>query len=161
MNKELLILGNGMSRLNYSEFIDDYKEDIWCCNFAFKENIKYNLVGSVHDFCIKDAVKFKEENNLNFEILYHSKMINYENKYNIFKKYQGYSTGSELIVEAILRGYSHILLLGFDSLSNNNSDIYTKNLVIKNFIAQVEIITKKYLYTKQKLKDNMFLLWKK
>ena len=140
---KLLILGNGTSRLNYKEFIKNWEYEIWCCNYAFTEYFnfpKLNLIGTVHFKCYKDAIKFKEEKNLNYiEIVY----------LNTSKNYLGYSTGNELINEAIIRGYNEIYLLGYDSINNSNKDIYTIPYpYIGNFKNQLKILLNKYNYLK-------------
>ncbi len=151
---KLLILGNGTSRLNYKEFIKNWKYNIWVCNYAFIEYSNFprlDLIGTVHSYCYKDAIKFKEEQNLNnIEIIY----------LNNSKNYLGYSTGNELINEAIIRGYDEIYLLGYDSINNLNEDIYTIPYpYIGNFKNQFKILLNKYNCLKlEKIEKDIFII---
>jgi hypothetical protein len=158
--KELIILGNGTSRLNHLDFITKSNIQIWGCNLAFRENINFNLIGSVHNWVVEEAIKYRKEHNLNFEILYPNIIPEIKKEYNLFQNYLGYSTGNELMNEAILRGYDTLYLLGFDSLNNSKEDIYTKNLVIVNFIHQIDVLKKKYNLKQTKYQDNIFILKK-
>ena len=124
----LLILGNGTSRLNYSDYIKNFKGEIWGCNLCFKEDIKFSLIASVHDFVLDEAIKYG----------YKGEFLTPKT----FKRYKGYSTGMELINEAVLRGYKEIYLLGYDSINNGESCIYTGKVVIHNFKNQYEKLKK-------------------
>lgn len=155
MKNNVLIFGNGASRTENDvlKFINSFDGDIWGCNKFYTEIFKLpriNLIASVHEEYTTEAIKFKDENNLNYEILTADK----------FKNYIGYSTGSELINEAILRGYEKIYLVGFDSLNGNNSDIYIKTVVISNFVAQVNELLKIHKFKKEEIQKNIFILQK-
>ncbi len=151
---KLLILGNGISRLNYKEFITLWKNEIWGCNSINLEiqNIpQLKLIGTVHDYYYDVLKEFKEQNNLNFEILGTKQ----------FKQYNGYCTGNELIREALLRNYTEIYLLGFDSINNSNFDIYMKTVVISNFTNQLNLLIKEYNLKLKKYNKDIFILERK
>lgn len=137
---KVLILGNGFSRLNKENFINSWKGKIWICNQAYKEFKSFpriDLLGTVHPWCISEAKDIAKNNNLNFEII----------TIDTFKKYLGYSTGNELINEAILRGYKDIYLLGFDSLDspdNFDEDIYMGTIYIGNFLNQLDTLIQRH-----------------
>ena len=86
---KILLLGNGTSRLQYNNLINSWKDPIWGCNLAFKENIRLNLIGTVHEWVINEAINYGFKG----EIL----------SPKTFKLYNGYASGSELIIEAISR----------------------------------------------------------
>lgn len=140
MRYKVLILGNATDRLDQLDFIKNWKEEIWVCNYAFKEfNLpQINLVGSVHQYVAEEAVMFKKVNNLNYRILCNS--FTDLKEIEPFIKYRGFSTGSELILQAINEGYKKIYLAGFCFIHDCKTDIYTKNLVVDNFQKQWEII---------------------
>jgi len=151
--KSVLICGNGKSRLSKKKFLDNWKDEIWVCNFAFLEfffNYRFNLLGTVHENVVPVAEAFRRLNNLNFEIITEK----------TFKEPLGYSSGWELVNEAVLRGYNKIYLIGYDSLSGSNADIHGDNIVIKNFLDQASVIIKKYNLKKKEIEKDIFLLLK-
>jgi hypothetical protein len=133
--KEVIILGNGESRLKYDEYIKKYEYEIWGCNKAYLENYNFTRIGTVHIENANNALLYKKQNNLKY-IVYYSYFLP---ECLSFSNYHGWSTGNELLSQALLENYK-ITLIGFDSLNNNSSDIYMKNVVIDNFNNQFKII---------------------
>lgn len=139
MKNKLIILGNGTSRLKYEDYINDFDGDVWGANRVFEEpsiNKKLNLIGTVHLNFAEKALLYKNLHNMNYDIFYSQPDM----RFKIFENYKGFSTGSELLNKALIEGYNHIELIGFDSLQGNNSDIYFTQVSIKNFISQVNLI---------------------
>ncbi|MGA2435541.1 MAG: hypothetical protein ABSG25_09670 [Bryobacteraceae bacterium] len=160
---EIIILGNGNSRLNHQDFLVNMNLKIWVSNLAFKEHLilpRIDLVGTVHNFVLEEAIKYKKENNLNYEILYMNIIPELKKDYNIFSHYLGYSSGTELVNEALLRGYDKLYLLGFDSLNGKDDCLYTGKVVIKNFVEQMRIIKEKNKLTQVIYNDDIFILSK-
>jgi hypothetical protein len=162
--KKILIFGNGLSRLN-NIFVNNWNENIWVCNSAYKESLnekRISLVGSVHKHILYESLEFKEKNSLQYEILLPEQLISSDlkNKINAFQIYNGFSTGKELIQEAILRNYKHIYLAGYDSLVNKGTgDIYYMGLlVISNFLKQFDSLYRKYKFSIKRLENNIILL---
>jgi hypothetical protein len=143
---KILLLGNGTSRLQHDQLIKNWKDPIWACNLAFKENYNISLIGTVHEWVVNEAIK----SNFNGEILTPK----------TFKLYNGYASGSELVIEAIERGYEEIHLLGYDSIENGNTCVYSGKVVIVNFKNQLDRIIKRYNLKKIKLSNNYYKLIK-
>ena len=143
---KILLLGNGISRLQYDQLIRNWKYEIWGSNLVFKEDYNISLIGTVHEWVVNEAINYGFKG----EILTPK----------IFKLYNGYASGSELIIEAIERGYEEIHLLGYDSIEGGNQCIYTGKVVIVNFKNQFNRIIERYKLTKIKLDNNYYKLIK-
>lgn len=130
---KVLILGNGTTRLLYDDFILHWKEEIWACNWAFKEAKTYNKIsriGTVHDYVIIEALLFQTNNNTNYTIWTLSSVLD-STKNDIIKKSplvktfiykKGYTTGTLMILQALYEK-KDIYLTGFDM---GGPDIYQK-----------------------------------
>jgi len=159
MNR-LLILGNGNSRLDYTDYINSFDGQVWGANKIFQETIinqKLNLIGTVHlDFAIS-ALEFKKKNNLKYDI-YFSEEIKEYNEIKYFKNYHGWSTGSELLYKGLQDKFDEIHLIGYDSLRGKDNDIYYDKVVIKNFIIQTQKILKEFNKENVKLDDCIVII---
>jgi hypothetical protein len=128
--KELLILGNGKSRLENMKFVKNWKGPIWGCNSIFKEYINKEiprldlLMGDYS--ALEEAVKYQKQLPKHIEILGKNlrsanlplvKMIDLDRKYIN-------DSGTSLIVLALKRNYEKIYLVGFDL---GGADIYVPN----------------------------------
>ena len=143
--KQVLILGNGKSRLQKYEDIKKWTDEIWVCNEGYQECKTFpniSLVASVHDFMILVFKAHRRNHNKSYEIVGPIDKDGYE-CYNKFIKYSGWSTGNELIQEAILRGYEKIVLAGFDM---GGLDVYKGKIIMHgiNFKRQFVILKEKY-----------------
>ena len=142
---KVLILGNGTSRLQLKDTIQNWNGEIWVCNWGFREALtlgdRVTLVGSVHKEVLKEIHSFRKEHNLSYKII--TKPIiksQYEDEY--FSSSKGWSTGNLCIVEALERGYDEVYLAGFDM---GGKDIYqTHDLPGGSFKSQYEQIKKTY-----------------
>lgn len=135
--KEVLIIGNGVSRLKHQNFIENWNGEIWGCNSIYIEH----QAGSVPrlDRLIGDrqaivpASEYKKKYKLKYVIY---------NKFVIDKKKTVPGTvpvplppkyirdsGTTLIALAFIEGYDRIVCIGFDL---GGKDIYVKNLHTKN-----------------------------
>ena len=138
--KKVLILGNGISRLKYKTWINKWDGEIWACNRAFRE-YKYlprlNVIGTVHHEVAIEALTFQKKKALSYKIL--TSKAGLVNSYQVFlfKKYRGWSTGNELLQEALLSGYDQIYLAGFDM---GGPDIYNGIVEGSNFRIQMQKI---------------------
>lgn len=141
--KQLLILGNGISRLNYGWYIREYQYPIWSCNSTFRELYRLgriDVLGSVHGIYLKDSLQLSKDRN------FRRISVKSVDGSETFHKYHGYSTGNEMIHQAIYEGYDNIDLLGFDMggfdiTSNHNVDG-------TNFKSQFTKIQSEYPYVK-------------
>ena len=147
MNKKILVLGNATDRLDKKGQIKNWQYDLAICNYAYKEYLNFpniTMVGTVHDFVAKDILKFRKDNNLSFRIL--SNQV-WETGIEPFKRYKGYSTGWELINQAILEDYEEIYICGFAVINNCLEDIYFPkgvSPVCDNFIKQYYLTKEEY-----------------
>jgi hypothetical protein len=135
---KILILGNAKNRLEKKDEIKAWKEEIWVCNKAYNETILYkniSLVASVHQEDALNALEYKIKNNLSYDIM--SNQV-WKQGIKCFKQYRGWSTGTELIHEAILKNdYEEIWLSGFSFISYDTGDIYNEGVTYcNNFINQ-------------------------
>lgn len=133
-----LILGNGLSRINKLNKIQNFDGDIWACNRAYLEYKtfepnKLKVIVSVHNDEAVKALEFKKTNNLDYEILTQSPT---SPEIKSLNTYHGFSSGSEAIIESINRGYKEIWLVGFCHSHGDKECIYTKGLVTDNFFKQ-------------------------
>jgi len=133
--KEVLIVGNGISRLEHQDFIQKWSGEIWACNSAYLEYYNGSLprldliIGDIS--ALKEIVEYKKR---------------YGGKYRIFGKNPKAKTlpgvemidipglfikdsGSTLVARAIIKGYDKIYVIGFDL---GGKDIYVQNHHIKN-----------------------------
>jgi len=139
MLKRVLILGNGVSRLKYEDFIKDWEDEIWVCNYAYKEYYKFkNFTRMIGDWrpC-NDAVEFRRLYNLKFDIYiryagwHNKKFLTHPNevkKLSIDEEYVR-DSGSSFVVQALIEDYDEIYLLGFDL---GGPDIYVRHLAREN-----------------------------
>jgi len=147
-NREVLILGNGKSRLIEWSFITSWKGEIWACNYAYTE-IKYfprlDRIASAHDDILIQAAKFRDQNgyqfttNKNYRLFSVRKIEGIESE--LFKCTIGWSTGSLSLYQALYEGYSKIVLSGFDM---GGPDIYNPQNSGSNFRKQYNRILKEF-----------------
>lgn len=138
-----LIIGNGISRKNYLDYIHNFDGLIYTCNYSyleFNDFKRIDILGTVHFEVALKALEYRKFNNLKYEIL----SIKNKDEIKQFTNFVGWSTGNELIKEAILRDCCDIHLLGFDSLNNIDDCIYSGKVVISNFKCQMNLIIKRY-----------------
>jgi hypothetical protein len=142
--KRCLILGNSKDRLFKKNEIKNWKYDLFICNLActeWKELPKITAVGTVHEFAAKIIFQTKKDNNLSYKILSNYKWFE---DIELFKRFNGHSTGAEMIIQAILEKYDTIYLSGFCFINNCETDIYTENIYCGNFQKQWNIIKEEF-----------------
>jgi len=146
-NKHILILGNGVSRIEKRDQINSWPGELWVCNWAFKEDfgIPIRRIGTVHAEVIKEAHRYRQYHKVKYEIWSKPELKRPEiDGYFLLKK--GWATGNMMIAQAILEGNSDITLAGFDF---GGKDIYQVNpLNGDNFRKQFETIKKMWPDTK-------------
>ena len=141
--KQVLILGNGISRKKIRSEIQKWKFDLWACNWAYKEAVQYDIdrIYSVHSEVIEEAFKFRRNYKLSYSI-HSNKGVDKKWVDEYFKKSLGWSTGNLAIVDALEENYDRILLAGFDF---GGSDIYQDHILPGgNFFKQFTDILKTY-----------------
>jgi hypothetical protein len=104
---EILILGNGVSRLPFDMDIRKWPKTLWGCNRSYLDYGKEldGLFG--HEEVMKEAERYRVINGLHYEILGTS-----ENPFtckDLFRK----DTGTTLVAEALTRGM-RVNVVGFD-----------------------------------------------
>lgn len=121
---QVLILGNGVSRNGFQDFIRKWSYELWGCNDAYLESTKYKItrIGSVHDEKIREAYDFRENNKLSYWLIGRRPMPDIPKDYLQFKKDIGWSTGSLFLCQAVLEGFDKIHVAGFDF---GGEDLYT------------------------------------
>jgi len=128
--KEVLIIGNGISRLEHQDFIQKWQGEIWTCNWAFKDLIDKKipridiLIGDKD--ALKEAYRAKKRYKLNYKLLCkNTKALSIPEvkKVEIPERYIK-DSGSTLVVKALYENYGKIFLVGFDL---GGKDIYVKN----------------------------------
>ena len=122
--KEVLILGNGISRLDHKDFTDSWKGEVWAFNYAFKD-ISLPPLSRItgHDFVIKEAIEYRKENNLSFDIYTNNEKFpdsdvkRIELDPSLIK-----DSGTTFVNLALQEGYDKIYLCGFDM---GGPDVYS------------------------------------
>lgn len=130
--KRVLIIGNGTSRLNYKQFIKNWKDEIWACNRAFKELITGELprldrlMGDKN--ALREASDFRRKNKFNFKIYarkqFHANHISGDKEFITIPEKYIKDSGTTFVVQALVEGYDEIVLVGFDL---GGPDIYVAN----------------------------------
>ena len=68
MEKSVLIVGNGISRLAYTKQILAFDGDVWASNYAFREFSKKLTRLNGHDKCLVEAQNWKDQHGFTFDI---------------------------------------------------------------------------------------------
>lgn len=156
-SKDVMILGNGKSRLDCENIIHNWQQELWVCNEAYHEAKKFRhitRVCSVHSNMIREAYDFKVNNKLDYKLLGRYKIPELpEGEYYQFRDKHGWSTGSLAVSQAILEDYQSILLLGFDF---GGPDVY-KDYDVEGSNFQKQFIELKRMYPQQFKKKVQFV----
>ena len=140
--KRVLILGNGISRLDHMESLVKQwtKAELWVCNNAFKEFVAGELprldLLTGDKPALKEAICIKEENKFKFKIVGKNKsawLLEGVEPIGI-PEHLIYESGSSLVCKAIIDGFDEIYLVGFDL---GGKDIYVKDHDKRNKAAWV------------------------
>jgi len=107
--KKVLILGNGLSRLLFKDYIKAWKHEIWVCNFAYKEFPKADRLAG-HDWVLAEAEKAGFKGKLMWGNL--GKGQEGWTKYKCPQRFH-LDSGFSLVAEALYRGYD-VKVCGFD-----------------------------------------------
>jgi hypothetical protein len=125
-SKEVLILGNGVSRRDHEDFIDTWPGPIWACNWAYLELVSGTLKRI--DRLLGDkkalikAIQAKQKYRFTYEMI--SKIVPQKGDelyghcrpamdFGIERKHI-FDSGSALVEIALREGYDKIYLAGFD-----------------------------------------------
>ena len=144
--KKLLLLGNGASRGTEwaRAFIRNWGHELWACNRAYKEWGDFPRLdrwASVHKEIVVEAVEWREKFGLSYDIYTIHDMGKYKKEVVIFKKPMGWSTGSNMLQQALLEGYD-VSLCGFD-MGGAHMHL-DKILYGGNFKLQFQSISKRF-----------------
>lgn len=141
--KKVLILGNGLSRIMYNDFIEEWENEIWGCNRVYLDwgHKLDRLTG--HISVLEEADEYRKQNNLYYEI-WGGNLGKFKcDKYFTCDKQFQKDSGTTLVVQAIEEGY-RAYCLGFDL---GGRDIYSPNhqLVNKtNWVLRWRVIANTY-----------------
>lgn len=116
--KAVLILGNGISRLSYSDFIQSWAQsggEVWAANYAFREfgPIITRIAG--HKEAMVEAVAYRAEHGLSYEIWGGNtgRVLPGSRVFTVPPKWLR-DTGSTLVAQALHEGYERIVCCGYD-----------------------------------------------
>jgi hypothetical protein len=140
----ILILGNGISRLSYDSEIRAFGGQIWGCNGIYEEYGKILSVIAGHESGMRLAIEYREKNNLSYKImkgLIWSGKIG-ELSFTCNPKYRQ-NTGSALIAEALSLG-NNIILCGFDFGGRDCFDIGHDTLELSAWVKTMRLIIKDF-----------------
>lgn len=117
---KVLVLGNGLSRLQYRDYINTWDGEIWGCNSAYLEvadgSIPHmeRLMGDY--VALKVAVKYKRKYKLKY-VMYGKHKRSWDlpgvQKLSLPTQFYG-DSGSILVAAALYEGYNEVKALGFD-----------------------------------------------
>ncbi len=152
----LLIIGNGESRLLHTDIIHNWKDDLWVCDKLYLQyygEIIIDRVMTAHTGIAILSYLFKQKNELNYQIYTNKFVKNYSKEVHCFSDTSTarnipknkWCTYSIVINQALVEGYKKINIIGFDSLSD---EAKPKKTYDKKFIAEYKLI-----YKEQKIKD--------
>jgi len=137
--KEVLILGNGISRLLHEDLIKGWHGELWACNYAYLEwgHKLTRLTG--HIDVLFEAIEHRDRNQHSYEI-WTGDIWRFPEDTQKLKKVSCKpefckDSGTTLIAQALTDGFERILLCGFDL---GGRDIYTVNLYQHNKSSWVE-----------------------
>lgn len=135
MSKKVLILGNGISRKNHMDFVKSWDDEIWGCNWVFKERISgelHRLDRLLGDYkALIQAQDAKNQYGFEYEIIHkdtpkslqHFPEASAISDYGMQRKDVA-DSGSALVRLALKEGYDEVYLVGFDL---GGQDIYIKD----------------------------------
>lgn len=121
MNSQILILGNGLSRLSFEDDIQSFPGDVWACNRAYLDYGDKISALAGHADVMQEAKKYRDAHGQGYSIFGINKEFTCPDKY---RK----DTGTTLIAEALTRGYN-VIVCGFDL---GGLDVYSPNHEKKN-----------------------------
>jgi hypothetical protein len=120
-DKKVLILGNGLSRMSFVEFIEQWKGEVWGCNYCYIDwgHKLTRLTGHVR--VMEEAILYRKKYKLNYEIwggnLGHIKS---DKQFTCDKQFQK-DSGTTLVAQALTEKLK-VYCLGFDL---GGRDIYS------------------------------------
>ena len=145
-SNKVLILGNGVSRLKYKPFVDNWQDEIWGCNQVFREY--QNIPRLDRDFCdcktVPLAYEFREAVKKDWLIFMQTWIPEFKDKTGVFvaNGIKGLTSGAMALEQALIENYDKIVLLGFDF---GGTDIYAGDQVIGDeFVKHFKWIMAKY-----------------
>lgn len=112
--KDVLILGNGISRLAYHDFIMAWPGEVWGCNRVFKEYGRILSRFAGHNYAMVEAREHRRHHRHEYEIWggHLGKAEPTDKVFTCAQKYRN-DTGTTLVAQALTEGYS-VKVCGFD-----------------------------------------------
>ena len=149
-NKSVLILGNGVSRLQHMDMIREWTGEIWGCNSIYKD-LESGLIPRIDAItgdkvAIEAAVDSKEKNGYTYKVWSRGpRTLGMKGTIDIKLATEYiYDSGTTLVCKALIDAYTNIVLVGFDL---GGKDIYVPNHEMRNksaWIARWRKIAKKF-----------------
>lgn len=145
----VLILGNGISRLQYTGKIAAWPDEIWCCNYAFVEfgNRISRVAG--HLDVMEQAEIWRDLHGYDYRIMQP------EDYKHLPSKLRG-NSGVYLVSQALDDGYDPIILCGYDF---GGKDIWTPGMEDRNVGPGMRQKWKKLILTYPEARDRI-RFWK-
>jgi hypothetical protein len=135
---QVLILGNGLSRLSFDKQICAYKGEIWGCNRIYLDYADVLTLLTGHTEVQEEAKKYRAAHNCKFRIIGE----NGDEPVTCPEIYRK-DSGTTLVAEALYRGYE-VEICGFDL---GGLDVYSPGQQWKNkssWISRWRLILEKY-----------------
>jgi len=140
MNKTVLIIGNGISRISYDKEIRAFAGETGGCNDIYKEYGEILSIISGHEQSMREAIKYREEKGFDYKILkglvWSGKVGELE--YTCNPKYRQ-NTGAALIAEGLTLGCD-VVLCGFDFGGRDCFDIGHDTLDLSVWVKAMRLI---------------------
>lgn len=141
--KKVLILGNGLSRLSYNDFIEQWEYEIWGCNFVYADwGWKLTRITG-HVDVMAEAKIYKEENNYKYEFWGGNLgQFEFDKKFTCDNQFLK-DSGTTFVAQALEEKYK-IYCLGFDL---GGRDMYSQNhhtMNKTNWVLRWRIIANTY-----------------
>jgi len=111
----VLILGNGISRLLYHQQIMDYEGEVWGCNYAYLEYPDKIRRLAGHVVTMREAAEYAKENGLDLKVYggNQGSFPEYFCKYTCPPEFMK-DSGTTLVAQALAEGRPRIDVTGFD-----------------------------------------------
>lgn len=135
--QQILILGNGLSRLLFDKKIKSFKGEVWGCNRVYLDYGEKLTLLYGHQDVVREGGLYRDEHHLHYKL---AGTNEYQLQCNfLYRK----DSGSTLAAEALTRGYK-IILCGFDL---GGPDLYSPGMETKNksvWVDRWRLIYKKF-----------------
>lgn len=131
MTDEVLIVGNGISRLTHDRFIKEWRGELWGCNKVYIEYGAHLTRLNGHTDVMYEAIEYRDEHGYRYEIWAGHLGKNLIDEAKTFTCPFEFcrDSGSTWVAQALHEGRSRILVCGFDL---GGYDIHSPEVVRTN-----------------------------